>query len=258
MPTPLPISGQNWLITPAATAVGEPAPTNISKQQWLLILSGVAVANFQGNSTALWKAETVTILPDLAGSTGSGPLNWAIGRYSIPKPPGGGYNIGFSLDSESWVPFAALSKMIDQNQSINAGYAVELWRPTPFIGGTDAFSGASVANIFAGIDVDLSVRDSDAFIEKVSYNISLLGKIVFFQEASVQLVPVPNVIDKRYSRLDIAISKLQSVGLSYSTGSITVPKDKEPLYDVTAQTPRPGTMEPKGFPVELTIERSGL
>jgi hypothetical protein len=252
MPLPLPISGQNWLITPAATAFGEPAPTNISQQQWLLILSGVAVANFQGNSTALWNAETVTILPDLAGPTGSGPLNWAVGRYSIPKPPQGGYNIGFSLDNGLWVPFAALSKMIDQNQSINAGYAVELWRPTPFIGGTDAFSGASVGNIFAGIDVDLSVRDSDAFIEKVSYNISLLGKIVFFQEASVQLVSVPNVTDIK-GGLPAAISKLESVGLRYKT-NIHVVEGKS--YSVTDQSPQPGTMVPKNTQVSLTIELS--
>ena len=41
-------AGQNWLITPAALAVGENPPANIHEQKFLLVLSGVVIANLEG------------------------------------------------------------------------------------------------------------------------------------------------------------------------------------------------------------------
>ena len=171
-------AGQNWLITPAAQAVNEPPPANIYHQKWLLVLSGVVIANFQGNSTSQWLDETVTILPDMGSNPASGPLNWAIGQYGIPRPPGNVlYNTVFSVDE--WAPFASLSSVYDQAQSIDAGYAVDDWRPTHFESGTDVITNTAVGNIFTGIDVDLAVRDTDAHIYRVGYNITLRGRIVF-------------------------------------------------------------------------------
>jgi len=60
-------AGQNWLITPAALAVGERPPVNIHDQKWLLVLSGVVMANLQGNSTAQWLRESLSFIPDMAG-----------------------------------------------------------------------------------------------------------------------------------------------------------------------------------------------
>jgi hypothetical protein len=179
-------AGQNWLITPAALAVGERPPASIHDQKWLLVLSGVVVADLEGNSGAQWRHETLTFTPDMAGPTGSGPLNFAISRFSIPKPPGSpgvDYNIVFSL--EEWAPFVALSSIFDQNQSVNAGFAVDVWRPFPFNSGTDVLSHQSVTNIFTGINVDVAVRDTDAWIFRISYNITLLGKIVFTEVAPI-------------------------------------------------------------------------
>jgi hypothetical protein len=170
-------AGQNWLITPAALATGEAPPKSIHDQKWLLVLTGVVIANLEGNSGAQWLHETLSFLPDMAGPQNSGPLNWAIGQYAIPKPPGTNYVIGFSL--EGWAPFASLSSMFNQNQSINSGFAVDVWRPTHFSSGIDAFSQQSVGNVFSGINVDVAVRDTDAWLYRVGYNISLLGKIVF-------------------------------------------------------------------------------
>ncbi len=39
-------AGQNWLITPAALAVGEHPPANIHDQKWLLVLSSI-IRKFQ-------------------------------------------------------------------------------------------------------------------------------------------------------------------------------------------------------------------
>lgn len=170
-------AGQNWLITPAALAVGQHPPTNIHDQKWLLVLSGVVMANLQGTTANDWLRETLSFLPDMAGPNNSGPLNWAIAQFSIPKPVNKSYSTAFSV--EEWAPFASLSAMFDQNQSINAGFAVDVWRPTPFSTGTDAISNLPINNIFNGINVDVAVRDSDAWLYRVGYNITLLGKIVF-------------------------------------------------------------------------------
>jgi hypothetical protein len=168
-------AGQNWLITPAATAANESPPKRIQDQKWLLVLSGVAIVDIKGNSTAQWLRETVSIRPDLHG-----PRHYAINKYAIPTPPGfDGLNYFSRFQVEQWAPFAALSSIYNQGQSINSGFAVDVWRPNPFQTGTDAFSNAPLNNLFSGIQVDVAVRDTDAWLYRLSYNFALLGKIVF-------------------------------------------------------------------------------
>jgi hypothetical protein len=52
--------------------------------------------------------------------------------------------------------------VFDQGQSINAGFAVNDWRPNSFDTGTDVVTSQPVNNIFTGVNVDLAVSDSDA------------------------------------------------------------------------------------------------
>jgi hypothetical protein len=181
-------AAQNWLITPAALAVGESPPANIRHQKWFLVLSGVVITDLKGDSTTQWDYQTVSFSPDMAGpddpSSTSGPLNWAISHYSIPKPPGSPgaqYLIRFSV--EEWAPCVSLSAIFNQGQSINSGFAVDAWRPNHFGSGTDVLTNQSVNNLFAGINADLAVRDTDAWLYRVGYNITLLGKIVFVAPA---------------------------------------------------------------------------
>jgi len=183
-------AGQNWLITPAALAVGEPPPVSIHDQKWLLVLSGVVLANLKGDSSSQWEDQTVSFIPDMAGpddpSATSGPLNWAIGRYAIPKPPGSvgrEYLIRFSV--EGWAPAASLGSIFNQGQSIDSGFAVDAWRPNHFGSGTEVLFNRLVGNLFSGINVDLAVRDTDAWLYRLSYNITLLGRIVFVAPAFV-------------------------------------------------------------------------
>lgn len=185
-------AGQNWLITPAALAVGEipstlPAhpvaealPARIHDQKWLLVLSGVVVADLEGNSGAAWLRETLSFEPDM-----SGPLNWAISHFSIPKPPGppGSYIPVFSV--EEWAPFAALSSIFNRDHSINSGFSVDMWRPNHFSSGVNILTHEPVNNIFTGLNVDAAVRDTDAWIYRVSYYITLLGKIVFTEAPTI-------------------------------------------------------------------------
>jgi hypothetical protein len=182
-------SGQNWLITPAALAVGESPPAKILDQKWLLVLTGVVEANLQGNSTSQWLNETVSFLPgnDLSLGLGlnTGPLNWAINHYGIPRPSPNpkDYSAVFSL--QGWAPFASLSAIFDQGPSIDAGFAVNVWRPRHFFTGVNLLTFQPINNIFTGINVDVGVRDTDAKILKLGYNITLLGTIVFAASGSL-------------------------------------------------------------------------
>ncbi len=142
------------------------------------------IADLKGNSGAQWLHETLSFIPDMARPppSNSGPLNYAINHFYKPadKPPGvpgTNYRIVFSL--EEWAPFASLSSIFNQGQSINSGFAVDTWRPNHFANGTSVLSNQQVNNIFNGINVDVAVRDTDAWIHRVGYNITLLGKIAF-------------------------------------------------------------------------------
>lgn len=177
-------AGQNWLITPAAAAVGEPRPATIHDQRWMLVLSGVVLANHRGDNSGNWNNETVSFMPDMAGpdspTATSGPLNWAIKRFGIPRPagsPGAQYLVRFAV--EEIAPFASLGAVFNQDQSINSGFAVNTWRPAPYGSGTNALTNQPVAQLFSGINVDVAVRDHDAWLYRLSYNITLIGRIVF-------------------------------------------------------------------------------
>jgi hypothetical protein len=187
-------SGQNWLITPAAPVAPDlHQPRSFFNQTWFLVLTGIVEADLKGNSTSNWKKETVTFLPsgllypsDLdSPPAGEGPLFWVLNQYGIPRPPLHEYTVCFSLQEGGWAPFVALSSIFDQGQSVNAGFAVTQWRPTHFMQGVNYQTNTAFDHIFTGITVDLGVRDTDAFIYKLSYNITLLGRIVFAHQNSL-------------------------------------------------------------------------
>jgi hypothetical protein len=140
-----------------------------------LTLSGVAIVDSKGNSGAQWHHETLVLQPNVLD-----PMHNAITRYSIPRPPGAeGNQYIISFQVEQWAPYASISAIFNQGQSINSGFAVDVWRPNRFESGTDAFSNQPVSNLFTGVQVDVAVRDTDAWLFRVGYNFTLLGKIVF-------------------------------------------------------------------------------
>jgi hypothetical protein len=168
-------AGQNWLITPAALAKNEPPPPDLHAQKWLLTLSGVGMVNLKGNSEANWLAETLLLRPTILD-----PMHYAISTHGIPKPPGtegSQYTLAFQV--EQWSPYASISSIFNQNVSNNSGFAVDVWRPDHFDNGIDAFSHQPVGNLYTGLQVDVAVRDTDAWLYRVGYNILLLGRIVF-------------------------------------------------------------------------------
>ena len=161
---------QNWLITPSAVAVNE-SITNIRDQRFLLVLSGVAIVDVKGNSGATWLRETVSMRPMLYSA-----LNYAVNRWQIPTPTD---SFGIEFETEQWAPMVSLSSVYNQNESINSGFAVDAWRLNPFGSGNDAITNQPFNRLFSGIQADIAVRDTDAWIFRLSYTIALLGKIIY-------------------------------------------------------------------------------
>lgn len=165
----------NWLIVPAALAVGETPPSGVGDQRFVLYLSGVVFADLQGDNYVFWKHETVHIRPDLDPA-----LTHEINRLGIPTPAGAaGYQYTRKFQVEQWAPFGSVASLSaeDEHPLSTIGWACDAWRPYPLETLTDAFTHAALPRVFAGIEVDIAVRGT--LIQRVNYQIALLGKIVF-------------------------------------------------------------------------------
>jgi hypothetical protein len=165
---------QSHFITPAAVAITEPPPTSIADQRWIFKTNGVALVDMKGKSSEFWYRDQLLISPNLGS-----PFMAALSRYSIPGPPGTPGRDWFPwIQVEDSYPFATLSSIFDQDQSINAGFAVDRWLPQ-LRPGREAVTGNTLQGLLSGMLVDLAVRDSDAFLHRVSYSIVVQGKIRF-------------------------------------------------------------------------------
>jgi hypothetical protein len=164
--------GQNWTITPAAPGPNEPAPRNFSEQKWVWVLTGVAVVDIPGNNPHDWRRGGVRINPNAWESAAQAMMD----RYGVHGPT----SPRLSLDL--WAPFVAVSSFLDTNKYATppsgAGVAVDLWRPAPFGDAQDIINNVTIRNAYRGIDVDLAVY-GQAVLHRLSYNITLLGKIFF-------------------------------------------------------------------------------
>ena len=163
-------AGQNWLITPAALGPAQVPPT-VSEQTWLIVFTGVGIIDLPG-----WKHVTLIIYSDVGA-----PLQGAIQKYNI-QPPGNpppGLSLTPQIDLEQWAPFAAASAFSHFGDAEDiVGFEVEAWRPNPF-GHFNDVGGTARNHIFTGIQVDLEVKNKKAMMQRVSYQFTLLGKIVF-------------------------------------------------------------------------------
>ena len=148
------IDGQNWLITPTV------------QDKFLLVLTGVAEINFRGEVEGQENQETVTIFPDVVS-----PLQFAIDHYGVSQPSG---NWEPAFDLEQWAPFVALGKIYyEVEQHFDALWGVNHWKPTPFPSGTQ---------VFQGVDVDVSALAGLSALITLSYQITLLGRVVFLPQ----------------------------------------------------------------------------
>jgi hypothetical protein len=143
------------------------------------VLTGVDIIDFAGNNPHDWRRDNWAIFPEIV----TAPLQYVIGRFNFPLPDP---NLAASpgLELEQWAPFAAVSSTFSRETgTVDAGFAVDQWRPAPFNSGFDAVTGRQVTHVFNGVDVDVAVRNTQATLHRVSYQITLIGTIVFLDGA---------------------------------------------------------------------------
>lgn len=109
----------------------------------LMILTGIIPIQFQGEGQD-WKFETIEI------------------NFRLPLKNVEAFNI------KQCAPFITLNSISNDIEAMNAGWAV------------DEFSGPGVGENLKGIKVQakIAVRDSDGWLYRIGYHITLLGKIV--------------------------------------------------------------------------------
>jgi len=151
----------NWVSIPAPWRVDRvPTP---DQQQWLIVLTGVVLIDFQGQRTDDWRRDQFDLILDLRD-----PLKES-GRQAPP-----GSSLVFSVDQ--WAPYATINSIFDALQSVNAGYAVDSYRP--LLADRQDPNLGSIPRVFDGLEVDVAVRDTDAVILRVGYQVTLVGRIV--------------------------------------------------------------------------------
>lgn len=175
---------QNYVITPASLAVNQQPPQNISAQKWEIVLSGVAIADLKCTSANDWTTEKLHLIPDYKTA-----IQYAINQFGIPVPSDPPYlintfdppEIARLFQVEQYTFHASLGSVYNTNIAVNAGFAVNNWRPVP-LGQLDprpGYTAPVVKRIFNGFEVDVAIRDLGAFLYRVNFQATLLGKIVF-------------------------------------------------------------------------------
>ena len=120
----------------------------------LLVISGTVVINFSSGQSSGWRRDTIRILPDFTGPftyAGNDPTANAV-----------------VFQAEQYSTFASLNAIFDQSTSVNAGFAVDAFRPYFIDGGRGLTTGS-------GIDVDIAVQDIDATLYRVGYELTAVG-----------------------------------------------------------------------------------
>ena len=108
----------------------------------------------------------------------NGPMVFAIATYPIPIPDRGGeFFTGLQLQQSSL--YAAVGSVLDfDTGGVDAGFAVDAWRPAPLASTLDV-SGDPVGQMFRGVDIDVAVRNTHATLHRINYHMTLVGKIIF-------------------------------------------------------------------------------
>jgi len=161
---------QNYLITPAALAFKEKPPSDIGNQKWQLILSGNVVTNIveiDGLNAQM------QIQPDPTAAIKS-----AVSAYSIPEPSNRGY-LHYYFQVEQYTFYARLGSIFDKDHGY-AEFGINSWQPAPYLQITLPANKniQTLGNIFQGFLINATIKDKDAELYKVTYQINLLGKII--------------------------------------------------------------------------------
>ena len=96
-----------------------------------------------------------------------GSSNWNRDRLSfdlkIPHLPAGKV-----LELEHWTVFATINAIGNEGHAVDGGHAVDAFR----------LINPRASRTVVSVEVDIAARDKDAYLHRVGYRVSLLGRIV--------------------------------------------------------------------------------
>jgi hypothetical protein len=144
----------NYLFMPNRNYFGG---SDITSQHWLVfnaennrfchVLTGVFIVNLKGQSQN-WLRETITL--------------------EIPIRP---LPQGLGLHIEYWAPFFTMNSVYNKDTAVNSGHAVDSFS----IAGLE--SDSNFGQYSVAFNVQTAVRDSDAYLYRIGYNVTLKGTL---------------------------------------------------------------------------------
>jgi hypothetical protein len=147
----------SWVIVPAAWRIDEPPAADT--QLWLMTLTGTADVNFASYDNSDWHHETFILKLDVQS-----PISWAYGQQPPP-------NTSLAFKAVQWAPFATINSIYVENPSIYTGYAVDSCQPL-------FQSWPHPSTLFESLEVVVGVRGAGAYLYKVGFQVTLLGRIL--------------------------------------------------------------------------------
>jgi hypothetical protein len=149
-------TARHWMFIPNERVTQPPNPPAVP-YRGLIILTGIAIIDLQGASPASWRRERVILRLDRDFARAAALAPWA------PNTPGN----FLVFQSEQWAPFVTVNARYNRGPADNDGTAVDsFW--------LDLSAGKAVINI------DVAVRDVDAFIYRLGYSLHLYGRLEEF------------------------------------------------------------------------------
>ncbi|MEB2297185.1 MAG: hypothetical protein OZ930_11735 [Ignavibacteria bacterium] len=142
------ITSKNWLRMPVAVSEGAPE---------LFVLTGIAVFEKLKGTGQTWNRGTAIIHANFSNI--------------VP--------IGKAIQPKHWTCSVSLASVNNKNESMNTGWAVDESK-LPLEKTVDGIE-VILANGVLVIRAEVAIRDIDAFIARLSFNVSILGKVVDYQ-----------------------------------------------------------------------------
>lgn len=144
---------KHWIVTPLP-----------GESRFLVVLTGIVclrgdpdtepwdiVRGYKGITSDAWRHDDFV-------------LNVGVPFGAFPIPPGNSFRV------QSWAPFISLNAIFNQDEAVNAGWAVDEFG---IILPQDKKIRETV-----GMSAKLAVRDSDGYLYRVGYHLTLTGQVV--------------------------------------------------------------------------------
>lgn len=113
-----------------------------------IVLSGVIIIDQKGESENTWKAEQVSF------------------NLPIRVPNGKAFKL------KHWAPFITINSIYNKSVSNDSGHAVDGFR---------IINPENAQIEYITVQADIAIRDSDAWLYRLGYNVTLIGEYIDYQ-----------------------------------------------------------------------------